>query len=104
MATRFCTSESRGRLTPVGSNRLAGVLLESSCMPRAIPPTVCQAVCLGHQRGLAPALLAERFHLPLRTVYHVLRRGLDPDGQAPPPAYHRPPAGPHAPAALLQQA
>jgi transposase len=59
-------------------------------MPRAIPLATRQAVLRGGQRGLSPQTLAQRFHLPVRTVYHLLRQGRL-QGQAQPPAYHRPP-------------
>src|ERR1700751_2910957 len=104
MAMRFCTSELRGRLTPLAWSRCTGVLLELATMPRAIPPTVRQAVLRGHQRGLDPTALAQRFRLPLRTVYHLLRLGRDHGGGVPPPAYQGPPTGPHAAEALVVQA
>src|SRR5438105_10332726 len=104
MATRFCTSDARGRLSPLGLLGFVEVPVEVAVMPRAVPPPIRQAVLRGHQRGLAPAALARRFRLPLRTVYHLLRLGRAHGGQSPPPAYHRPPRGPRAPAALLLQA
>jgi hypothetical protein len=73
-------------------------------MPRAIPLPIRQAVLRAAHRGLSPEALAQRFHLPLRTVYHLLQLGRGHGGQAPPPAYHRPPTGPHAPPALVRQA
>ena len=44
-------------------------------MPRAIAVPIRQAVLRGHQGGLSALTLAQRFQLPVRTVYRLLRSG-----------------------------
>ena len=73
-------------------------------MAGAVPLPIRQALVRGHQKGDSAPALALQFHLPLRTVYHILRQARLQDGQVAAAAYHVPPIGPQAPPSLVAEA
>ena len=68
-------------------------------MPAPVSPVIRQALWAASQQGLGTAALAERFHLPPRTVRHLLQLGRSHAGQIPDAAYHRVSPRDHAAAA-----
>jgi transposase len=73
-------------------------------MPAAVPLPTRLALCRAAAAGASPAELADRFALPRRTVYHLLQRARDNDGQPPHPAYRTGPAPPRVDGQLLAHA
>jgi len=57
-------------------------------MPAAVSSTIRRALWLASQQGFCTAELVERFHLPARTVRHLLQRGHDNGGAIPAASYH----------------
>jgi hypothetical protein len=62
--------------------------MEGRIVSRAVALAVRRALWQASQQGLTPSELADRFHLPPRTVRHLLCLARNHAGQMPPPAYH----------------
>jgi hypothetical protein len=62
---------------------------ESKNMPRAIPLPIRQSLWESSQAGVSTAELARRFHLPQRTVRHLVKTTRDNNGQVACPAYSK---------------
>jgi hypothetical protein len=71
-------------------------------MPCAIPVAIRRAILCGAKRGESVAVLAQRFHLPQRTVRHLIQRFLDQDDLT--PAYDRCGRPRNTPSAIQEEA